>query len=485
MINTIPYLVRNTQYDVDGKGPTHILINADNEDALTALQETHKNSVDVIYIDPPYNTGTNEFAYRDRWETEDWKSFLRPRLLLAHSLLKETGVIMVSLDVSPKNTPAMWDMLNEIFGHQNFVAQQDWLGKSGGNDASHVRQLHENIFIYAKNLYHFKSNRSERPSTKKDFPKVDKQTGVRYYPQGLRQDGNNSEYKGTGNLRYPITAPDGTEVWPDKLDGTLGVWRMKREEYDRRNYDGNQFEFSQRSDGAWEIDEKKWWTETKPVYNDSILDKDEVKATRHGTVLVNKMIGKGKFDYPKPIELLKHLIQFAGGKDAIVLDFFAGTATTSHSVMSLNAQDGGSRQSIAITNNENNICLSATQPRLRAALTGEWADGKKHSALPGRLVFFDVVTVNMLNDDGEPRSDASLVYEMSDKMTGIVSLAENTFDVTDSDEDHVVFNNSVCVSFDPYDSSVCDDYSIVYSDPTNYVNNVRASRQGVARYTDR
>jgi len=400
------------------------MIEGDNRDALTALQYSHENAVDIIYVDPPYNT-KGLLTYRDKFEVTDWAAMVRPSLVLAHSLLKTSGVIMLSID-DGQMRPHLDLMLQDIFGIENRLPEMIWKGKSGGNDGNHIRRQHEYVLCFAKNLSDFESTELFRVAHDSEFPQVDEETGRRYWRQNLRKGGNSSKRSESPTLFYPITTPDGNEVYPRFPDGSDGSWRWSPPKLERELAEGN-VEFRRNNKGQLVIEQKMWQTDTKKVYNDSILP-ETTRDTRTGTNTLIDMFGDKPFDYPKPVELIEYLINFAGGKDAVVLDFFAGSGTTGHAVASLNTKDGGNRQAILVTNNENNIFYGATYPRFERALTGAYVKSVG-TPLDGSIVCFKVEFVDVANSYGEVRTDYDLMELMSNKFSGIASLKEGVYDV--------------------------------------------------------
>ena len=436
----------------------NIFIEGENLEVLKILRKSYMGKIKMIYIDPPYNTG-GSLTYRDKFQVTDWVSQIRPTMILAHSLLKSSGVMMISID-DGQMRPHLDLILQDIFGIDNRLPEMIWKGKSGGNDGNHIRKQHEYVLCFAKNLSDFKSTELFRKASDSEFPQVDEETGRRYWRQSLRQGGNRSRREDSPTLHYPITTPDGNEVYPRFPDGSDGVWRWSPPKLERELAEGN-VEFRRNNKGQLVVEQKMWQTDTKKVYNDSLLP-ESTRDTRTGTNTLIDIFGGKPFDYPKPVELLEYLINFAGGKDAVVLDFFAGSGTTGHAVASLNAKDGGNRQAILVTNNENNIFYDTTYIRFERALTGAYAKGNV-TPLSGSIVCFKVEFVDVTNSSGEVKTDYDLMELMSNKFSGIASLKEGVYDV----EEHTGYfvcrgvvdglNKTVLVWCDIYDDDDLED----------------------------
>lgn len=444
MRSRLPLLRHLPSLDVAGARPAperpHVLIEGDNLHALTVLQATHKGAIDVIYIDPPYNTGQQDFRYNDRFvEKEDsyrhsaWLSFMSRRLRLARTLLTEKGIITISID---ENEQAHLRLLcDQVFGERNFVAQLIWAGKSGGQDAKAFNRLHEYVLVYARSKEHARVRPGTAAVEDKKYPKLDVATGRRYRLQLARKWGSNSLREDRPNLWYPVTAPDGSECWPLHGDGTEGCWRWSSTTFAHEVGEGN-VEFARDSDGNWVPYQRMWapedGQETRPR---STMLPPEVGTTSTGSRELKALLGrKNGFDYPKPTALLTWLLQACAGPDATVLDFFAGSGSTAHAVAMLNAADNGTRQCILVTNNENNIARGVTQPRLKATFTGRWADGN-HEPLPGSLQFF---TTDLLR---KARSRDAMRMKVATALTDLLAVKENCYTVTERAERYAVLTN--------------------------------------------
>lgn len=352
--------------------PNHILIEGDNLEALTTLAYTHEGKIDVIYIDPPYNTGNKDFIYNDSYvDSEDsyrhskWLSFMSRRLRIAKKLLSDRGVIFISID---DNEQANLKLLcDEIFGQHNFVSNIIWeKADSPRMDAKTISSRHDFILCYAKNIDVLPINKLPVLDIPAHYNKTD-ENGRRYYLKPLRYMGNADAREDRPNMYYAIIAPDGTEVYPVRADGSDGRWRWSKEKYQKEH---ERVDF---------VKSKKGWSVYTRLYADNMDDtpvesiwyNKDVESNRQAIALIKAIFGSEKtFTNPKPIKLIERVVSIAGDKQSFVLDFFAGSGTTLHAVMQLNAEDGGKRQCILCTNNENGICENVTYERNRRVIYG-------------------------------------------------------------------------------------------------------------------
>lgn len=355
--------------------PNHILIEGDNLEALTTLSYTHEGKVDVIYIDPPYNTGNKDFVYNDSFvDDEDsyrhskWLSFMSKRLRIAKRLLSDRGVIFISID---DNEQANLKLLcDEVFGEKQFLATIPWRKRTAKADVPHgLSQDYEWIICYCKEFYQSGIEKNTRKYyTTHDFPDkpwrvhdMTKQTTAEERPMSFFTIVNPK----TGE-KYPASR---LRTWAITSD-TLPFY----EEQHRIVYPGD-YDFLNIKRPVlryWkEDDEKKAGKLFGMVTTTTDLPK-EVGMTQDGTKDITDIFGEKAFGFPKPVSLIKHIIGIATprAKEVTILDFFAGSGTTLHAVMQLNKEDDGKRQCILVTNNENNICREVTYERNRRVIAG-------------------------------------------------------------------------------------------------------------------
>lgn len=372
----------------DSNNPKNIIIRGDNLDVLKILKSAYSEKIKMIYIDPPYNTTNENFIYPDNFrqdykkileevglieidengqevESEDlkffkniqgsrthsgWLSFMLPRLKLARDLLKEDGVIFISID---DNEQANLKLLcDEIFGEDNFVANIIWTNKEGGgsSDSKHFRIKHEYIIAYAKNLdllniYGLPVEDIER------YKEQDEYVETRGKYQLIKLDSASLGY--IASLDYEIEAPDGTLVYPNKDDKKISRWRWSKDKF-KWGIENNFIVFKKNKDNEWCVYTKQYLNcdnegnlNPRTIQPMALIDK---YSTTQSNKQLNDLLGKNVFSYSKPINLIKTLLQISTTPNSndIILDFFAGSGTTAQAVMELNAEDKGNREFILV-----------------------------------------------------------------------------------------------------------------------------------------
>lgn len=373
MVNEQPVLVEVPERAIlsdDAEAPNHILIEGDNLETLTALSYTHAGKIDVIYIDPPYNTGNKDFIYNDSFvDKEDgyrhskWLTFMNKRLKIAKNLLSDKGVIFISID---DNEQAPLKMLcDEVFGNINLCGQLIWRKKSGGGQTDiYFVTEHEYILVYQKSAA-FKWIDPVEIQSSDEFKNEDERG--KYNLVKLEKWGSSAHKEDRPSMYFPIKDEQGNDYFPIAPDGKPGRWRIGLQRMENV-LNNNLIE----------------WRKGKPyekVYFDINAQKVKVKKSRSilydvaenadGSYLLTSLFGKKDiFTNPKPVELITNVISHHGNKRGIILDFFAGSGTTLHATMQLNAEDGGHRQCILVTNNENGICENVTYERNRKVIQG-------------------------------------------------------------------------------------------------------------------
>lgn len=372
--------------------PNHLIIEGDNLAALTELSYTHSEKIDVIYIDPPYNTGHKDFAYNDSYvDSEDeyrhskWLYFMAKRLKIAKSLLKDTGVIFISID---DNEQAQLKMLcMEIFGQRNFLQQIIVESNPRGSQSSkYFANTHEYLLVFSKipnpNITFGHQKGDDALS---EYPFEDEKG--RYRLLGLRQRGGAWRKEDRPMLHYPIYVnPDtrevslypssdfSVEVIPQRPSGELGRWTWSPQKLSKQRNEIVGVKVNEGTDKEkWDIARKNYLAtesgELRTTKVKSLWVEKEINYQNGGTE-VKEIIGDGLFAYPKPLFLLRKVISCCASKKTIILDFFAGSGTTLHAVMQLNEEDGGTRTCILCTNNENGICENVTYERNKRVIEG-------------------------------------------------------------------------------------------------------------------
>ena len=361
--------------------PNHILIEGDNLEALTALAYTHEGKIDVIYIDPPYNTGNKDFVYNDSYvDREDgyrhskWLSFMNKRLQIAKSLLSSGGVIFISID---DNEQAQLKLLcDEIFGSSNFITNIIWQSTAGSNTGNEIVTTTEYVLVYTLNrsIAHFDGQPLSADTFKLSDEYV-KERG-RYTLDKLdrrRVGGHYSEA-----LNFPIEMPDGTLRYPgggqQVNEGWNYLWSKTKVQW---GLDNNFIVFKKNKE-EWAVYCKRYQNvdnNNKPVdrttpYRNLITS--DLFNTAQGTAELANIFNIRPFAFPKPSSFVKFLLSTTVTTlpKATILDFFAGSGTTLHATMQLNSEDGGHRKCILVTNNENNICEEVTYERNKRVIQG-------------------------------------------------------------------------------------------------------------------
>lgn len=420
--NAVPVLNEEKDLFVQNGGEMNFLIEGDNFASLKLLEKTHKGKIDVIYIDPPYNTGNRDFIYDDNFvdsidtfRHSKWLSFMKKRLAIARNLLSEKGVIFISIDDNEQ--AALKILCDEVFGISNFITNFIWRKTSNPNSTgNNIGIEHEYILCYSKTSnYEFNGLPLNKDDSEK-YTGKDEYLNTRgpYKLVGLNKTGTVTDLR--PNLIYDITAPDGSIIKPSPR------WRWSKEKLEV-GIKENRIVFN-KFKNKWSVSYKQYLNEDT---NGNIIKREKLLKTildtygrtTDGTAELNEIIGRGEFDFPKPSELIKILIFIAtktpasdsnvcDNSSSTILDFFAGSGTTGHAVLALNNEDGGHRKFILCTNNENQICRKITYERLKTVITGNRANGSEYSdGLPGSLKYFKV--------DFLPISE-KLYYEYADEL---------------------------------------------------------------------
>lgn len=387
----------------------NFLLEGDNLHSLKLLERTHKGKIDVIYIDPPYNTGNKDFIYGDQYvESVDgyrhskWISFMNERLSIANRLLTKNGVIMISIDDYEQVNLQL--LCNEIFGEDSHVATCIWQRKTGASDAKGIATITEYVLIYCKNKDKaewneiFNKNKESYDEKRYRYSDEYESTRGKYYPDNLDRGG----LRYSDSLNYAITCPDGTKTWPNgrlEFENDGWTWKWGKEKLEWGIKEGFiEFRKSSTKPSGWAVCYKNYMfvdNEGQPIdraapYKNLILNILNASASKE-----MKEIFDGKvFNNPKPLDLVKFLLGLVKKND-IVLDFFAGSGTTGQAVLELNRDDNGDRKFILCTNNENRICENVTYNRLKTVILGKRTDGSMYSeGISANLKYYKTDFVN-------------------------------------------------------------------------------------------
>jgi adenine-specific DNA-methyltransferase len=362
----------------------NLYIEGDNLEVLKLLQNSYLNSIKMIYIDPPYNTG-NDFVYRDDFavsredyedemgvydedenrlfkntETNgrfhsDWCSMMYPRLQLARNLLSDDGVIFISIDDNEVDN--LRKICDEVFGESNFVANIIWQKKTGASDAKGIATITEYIQIFCKNRSYFEKsftkNKDSYDFNRYKYSDKYNETRGNYYIDNLDRGG--LQY--SDSLNYPIECPDGTFTYPNGRknfinDGWIWKWSKKKIEWAIDN-DFLEFRKSKNKESGWSVCYKNYLNvdnENNPIKRAAPHKNliNDILNANAATGMKELFKTNNYFNYSKPKELIEKLISFINLNNEIILDFFSGSATTAHAVIQLNAEDDGNRKFIMV-----------------------------------------------------------------------------------------------------------------------------------------
>jgi len=442
---------------VDDKNPVNILIEGDNYHALSVLNYTHKGNVDVIYIDPPFNTGARNWKYNnnyvdvnDSFRHSKWLSFMEKRLKLAKSLLRRDGVLICAIDENE-----LWHLgplLQEIFfGHEihlitivhnprgvqgknfSYVNEFAYFVLPKGKKIIGPRKLREDE-IYWSNLRNWGGESLRTDARNCFYPIIVSRNKVVGFGNVPRNDFHPKKQTEEKDGKY--------YVWPIDIKGTERKWRYARQSVESIR----DILRVKKHKTRIEIEIGKDYGIVRTVWQDPKYD-----AAEYGTKLVHALVPKMNFEFPKSVynvyDCLAPIIRQR--KNSTVLDYFAGSGTTGHAVLMLNKEDGGNRRFILCTDNENGIAREICYPRINKVIKGhkEYPD---ITGIKANLKYFKAEFV-----DAEPtdRNKKRLV----DKSTEMLCLRENCFDEVNKGRDFRIFRNSQ----DKYLGIIFDDGGIV------------------------
>ena len=404
----------------DADAPRHILIEGDNLEALTALAYTHEGRIDVIYIDPPYNTGNKDFVYNDQFvDKEDsyrhskWLSFISKRLRIAKRLLSDKGVIFISID---DNEQAQLKLLcDEVFGEGNFVGSYFWKRTSTPPALSYkIRRKLEFVICYQKTDI-LQRTFAQGFVDGGDAPLLNggNPMGILKFPERTVHfnlpDGVYSHERGQKiKLLDSVQVLDGTNANEFRAEANF-KWGQSNLEQEIKN--GTYFLIKSKQ---FSIRYQKSTKATKVPSN--IIDEDVAVGTNEDAQKeIADFVLNAAFNYAKPVSLISYLIKmpFWENNAITILDFFAGSGTTLHATMQLNAEDGGKRKCILVTNNENNICEEVTYERNKRVIQGYTTPkGEEVPGLAGNTLRY--YRTGFISRDRTPRNMRALVAASTD-----------------------------------------------------------------------
>lgn len=417
------------------KGATsNVIIEGDNYHALSVLNYTHAGKVDVIYIDPPYNTGNKSWKYNNHYiEADDtfkhskWSSFMYKRLVLCKSLLREDGIIIATIDDYEAHILRL--LLDEVFGEENRLSTITVVNKKSGRTTDKFfATSHEYYYFYAKS-----SNNASIGMVAADDKSMAayryEDTISKYKWRDFLRTGGFSTPEERPNSHYPIYYDPKTEkidveqfenaveILPIDTKGNKRVWRQTRPSLMALAVKGDIV--VQSTKGGYKVRIKdRIKVQAKPK---TVWDNPRYDAATHGTKLLEKILGKARgFDFPKSLYAVKDALQVAlnGKTSGVVLDFFAGSGTTGHAVMQLNKENDSNYQFILCTNNENGIAEEVTYPRIKNVIDGyAGVDG-----IATNLRYFKTSLVSKQQTDDQTR------IELVARSTDMICLREDTFE---------------------------------------------------------
>lgn len=458
-VENVPVLrdVKSRKIVTDNSLPNNLLIEGDNYHALSVLNYTHKGKVDVIYIDPPYNTGNKSWRYNNDYvEKEDnfrhskWVSFFEKRLRLSKKLLTDSGIVVVTIDDYEIGTVRL--LMDEIFGEDNRLGLVTIMhNPRGRSDDKYFATSHEYALFYSNNIESAVTYKVDLTQEQRElFSLTDDDSNYRLLP--LKRTGSNSTPKERPKLFFPIYVNTDTleistriketgewiETWPKDGNGNDRVWRWGKEKIN----DEWKTELVAKVKGGkvylFTKDRIKAGRKPKTIWVDPRYD-----ASSHGTVLLETILGDRKvFDYPKSlyavIDTLNILVK--DKKDALILDYFAGSGTTGHAVLEMNKQDGGNRKFILCANNENKICEEVTYERAKRVIKGyKNKKGEKVEGLGGNLSYYktDLVNIEKLHKVSD-EAKIKVTYQAGE----MIAVREDTLNEVDKNDWYQIFEGN-------------------------------------------
>lgn len=424
MKSKIPVFVEDESRKIKGNPASedyHFLLEGDNLHSLHLLEKTHAGKIDVIYIDPPYNTGNKDFIYNDKivdkndgYSHSKWLSFMSKRLEIAQNLLSETGVIFISID---DNEQAQLKLLcDEVFREENFIATYKWNKTATAPSLSHkVRNKYEYVICYEKKKNNINYNGGQIDGG--DIPLLNRGNSIRDIYFNKENVTFNFEGKLKAGTYDRVVLKDDIVIRNGKSNRNFtlsGEFKWTQDTVDSEVLSGTRFIVKSRK-----LSVRFLRSVNKTKRPSDIISKEEglVGTNENAKKELADIILNNKMNYPKPVSLIKYLMQFTedGRKNNYILDFFAGSGTTGHAVAQLNKEDGGNRKYILCTNNENNICEEVTYKRL----------ANIQEDLPHNLKYFKTEFIE--------KEDEDLEYALLNNVKTLIEL-EHAIDLEESDK---------------------------------------------------
>jgi len=469
------------------------IIHGDNLEALKSLLPEYEGGIDCIYIDPPYNTGNEGWVYNDavndpkikKWlgqvvgkEGEDlsrhdkWLCMMYPRLKLLSRLLSKKGIIFISIDDNEVHNMKL--IADEVFGANNFIANIAAITNlKGRNDKKHIAACHEYILIYAnKDFISFGLPLSDEQRAAFKF--ID-ENGNKYALRDLRKRGGPDKRSDRPNMFFPLfwntrgcffslerSSTDDLEILPIRSDGSEGRWRWGRDKIEK-HLAWLHPKQSSRS-GLWGVEHRVYLDPTIVIGGaneedeDDSQDEDVIERTTKpksfwmggefssdsGKRVLKEILPGSTFDFPKSVDLIKQCLQFGSSPQGIVLDSFAGTGTTAHAVLKLNAEDGGNRKFILIETMP--YADAITAERIRRVMSGY---GKSSAQVTGLGGGFDYYTI------GEP------IFNEDDTLNEVVVL--------ETIRNYVAYSEGIPTKYRTSPENACSPYLLGLNTETAWI----------------
>jgi adenine-specific DNA-methyltransferase len=459
--------VKTREITTDLEKPINLLIEGDNYHSLSVLNYTHKGKVDVIYIDPPYNTGAKNWKYNndyidkeDSYRHSKFISFMSSRFQLAKKLLSKSGIIICAIDDYEIHN--VRHLMDEVFEENNRLGTIVVVhNPRGRNDDKFLATMHEYLLVYAKNkekatVHHFELNEEA-------ISKYNKKDDISFYNEtSFIRTGNNSLREERPNLYYPIYFDikkktlslnekiNSTKLLPINGKGEHRTWRWGKDTFIEKKETEL---FVKKVKNQFRIYKKRrlidsQGTKPKTVWADSKYD-----ASSNGIMLLQKMFSASNtFSYPKSIHAVEDILGITSNKNSLLLDFFAGSGTTGHAVLNLNKKDNGNRKFILCTNNENGISEEVCYPRIKKVIKG-YVNSKKEKieGLCGNLKYFKTDFVPATSTDKNKT-------KLTQKATEMLCVKEDTFEKVKSNKHYKIFRNKNRYTGIVYDHFMIDDF---------------------------
>jgi len=408
----------------DTNGPTNLLIEGDNYHSLSVLNYTHAGKIDVIYIDPPYNTGARDWKYNndyvdinDTYRHSKWISMMNNRLKIAKNLLKSNGVLICTIDKNENATILM--LLAEVFPCHDIatvVIEHNPKGLPSKNFSFSHEYAHfvipKGVSVIGKNPATKEDTRNLRRAGKASY-RLERPT--MFYPIYVK----GGKVTGVGNVPEKSFHPKKRAII--KSNNIVEIWPIDNRGKERRWHFGldSISDHLKRIEVKVKDDDYQLYVTAVPARYKTVWTGGELDAGKYGTTLVKEIIGK-EFPFPKSLYATAKCLETVIHKreDSVVLDFFAGSGTTGHAVMLLNQKYGGNRKFILCTNNEGGIAKEVCYPRIKKAISGY--DGIK--GIPANLRYFKTAFVSKSKVSDDTRR------ELVKRSTEMICVRENTFE---------------------------------------------------------